>query len=161
VKGKPTTPAAAALVETLGLEPDPSGGWSAPIHEVRGPSGREAIASHRLRLLDADQPVCFLHRTTAEVVLYFHHGDGLLVTEADEGRVVEQVLGSVWTRGETLQIAISPRLWRAFQLSGGSWVLFSETTVANGAPDVVLAGSADLQAAFPDAEPGLERLLRP
>jgi predicted cupin superfamily sugar epimerase len=115
------------LIAILGLSPDPVGGWTCEVQRVAAPAGARAVACVVNHLFDASSPGVDLHRSSADVMHYFHQGDPVsVVTVSPEGRVERSVLGNDADAGQHFQVEVSAGWWRALQISGENWSLISE-----------------------------------
>jgi uncharacterized protein len=139
---------ATALIDALGLQPHPEGGWfaetwGAPAEADDRPAGtaiyfllREGEASH-------------WHRVDA--VEIWHHYAGspldLRVAGSDDGPVEAHRLGPDVLRGEQPQVVVPAGAWQAARSLGG-WTLVGCTVVPGFSFD-------GFQLAPPEWEPGV------
>jgi len=64
---------------------------------------------------------------SADAIHYFHQGCPLaVITVSSTGRASRQVLGLDPDAGHSLQVVVSGKTWKAFELAGGPWALISE-----------------------------------
>jgi len=116
---------ARALIETLGLEPHPEGGWYRETWRGEAAAGERAAVTAILFLLEAGQRSHW-HRVDATELWLFHAGSALrLMTGAtDAGPVREIRLGSDVLAGEQPQVRVAPDEWQAAEADRG-WALVS------------------------------------
>ena len=113
---------AAQLIEKLGLEPHPEGGWYR--ETWRGPdmgSGR-AVGTAILFLLERNQSSHW-HKVDAHELWLWQMGDPLRLLKApcDAGPIAETTLGGDITGGQALQGIVEANHWQAAQpIHGGS-----------------------------------------
>ena len=152
-----------AIVDRLGLVPNPLGGWFRQVHESPPPSGSgRPVATVITYLLDAVLPTTVLHRMSADAIHYFHQGCPLaLITVSPAGRPARHVLGSDLDDGQSLQVVVPGGTWKAFELVGGPWALISEA-VAPGwmAADQEEATPALYTRDHPDLADTISRFVR-
>jgi uncharacterized protein len=106
--------AARQIIERLGLQPHPEGGWYRETWRgPPGPGGREtATAIHFL--LESHQRSHW-HRVDAAETWLWYAGDPLALSlaKADSGPVHEIVLGSRVLAGEQVHHVVEPDEWQA------------------------------------------------
>lgn len=105
---------AGAVIDRLGLQPHPEGGWYRELW--RGPPGADgrAVATSIHFLLEAGQ-VSHWHRVDAAEIWLWHAGDPLhlLLAPDDAGPVSKIVLGADFAAGQHLQHVVPPHEWQA------------------------------------------------
>lgn len=113
------------LIDALGLEPHPEGGWYRETWRAEAPSGERSAATAILFLLDAGERSHW-HRVDATELWLFHAGSALLLRTAagDEGPVREARLGPDILAGERPQLRIAPGEWQSAEANVG-WALVS------------------------------------
>ncbi|HEX9807536.1 MAG TPA: cupin domain-containing protein [Alteraurantiacibacter sp.] len=103
-----------AIIERLGLEPHPEGGWYR--ETWRGPAGLggRAAATVIHFLLEAGQNSHW-HKVDAAEIWLFHAGDPLrmLLAQDDAGPVRSVLLGNDVLAGHTPQHVVAPHEWQA------------------------------------------------
>jgi uncharacterized protein len=152
-------PPCRAVIDTLGLEPNPQGGWCGhvPGETVADDVGPRVVTY----LLAVDAPVTFFHRTQGDCMYYFHQGCPLVVlTISPEGVLTRRTLGSDLGSGQQFQCAVPAVWWRAFELIGEPWGLMSSAVGSSGEPaEPELATGEAVQRDAPDAWPEIERFV--
>jgi predicted cupin superfamily sugar epimerase len=120
-----TMPDATRLIETLGLEPHPEGGWYRETWRAAAAPGERAAATAILFLLEAGQRSHW-HKVDATELWLFHAGSPLQLrtSAADAGPVRETRLGGDPLAGEQPQVRIAPGEWQAAEADRG-WALVS------------------------------------
>ena len=116
---------ARALIETLGLQPHPEGGWYRETWRAEAPPGERASATAILFLLEAGQRSHW-HRVDATELWLFHAGSALrlLTAASDAGPVREVRLGGDVPAGEQPQARIAADAWQSAEADRG-WALVS------------------------------------
>jgi predicted cupin superfamily sugar epimerase len=108
------------LIETLGLQPHPEGGWYR--ETWRGPAGPDgrAVATAIHFLLKAGERSHW-HRIDAHEVWLWHAGDPLRLSLAASGAgpVREVTLGNDPGAGQTVQHVVALREWQAAEPCSG------------------------------------------
>ncbi len=159
----PAHPEAAPVIEHLGLEVNPLGGWYRQVHECRPPRGTgRSLVTVITYLLDRARPIAYLHRTSADAIHYFHQGCPLaVVTVSPDGELRRQVLGRDLENGQSLQVVVVGGTWKAFELVGGPWALISEAVAPGWEPtDQTEATPAVYERDHPHLRDALEPLVR-
>lgn len=107
---------ARTLIDHLGLEPHPEGGWYK--ETWRGPDGPDgrAIAT-AIHFLLTNQQRSHWHRIDAHELWIWQAGDPLmLLTAADEATsATKRTLGRSVSQGHVLQAVVEPGEWQAAQ----------------------------------------------
>jgi predicted cupin superfamily sugar epimerase len=117
---------AAEIIDSLGLEPHPEGGWYRETWRAvpETPGGRGAGTSIHF-LLDAGQR-SYWHRVDASELWIFQAGSPFVLRTAagpqGEAGVVETLLGSDPMAGHALQRVVQPHEWQAAEARAG-WTL--------------------------------------
>lgn len=121
----PLVTEARALIEALGLEPHPEGGWYRETWRAEAGPGERASATAILFLLEEGRRSHW-HKVDATELWLFHAGSALrLETAASEaGPVRSARLGSDVTAGEQPQLRVGPDEWQSAQADRG-WALVS------------------------------------
>jgi len=116
---------AAALIETLGLQPHPEGGWYRETWRAPAPDGVRATATAILFLLERGQRSHW-HKVDAAEIWLFHAGSALrLETAASEAGPIETArVGGDVLAGERPQFRIDAGVWQAAEADRG-WALVS------------------------------------
>lgn len=113
------------LIETLGLEPHPEGGWYRETWRAEAPPGERAAATAILFLLEQGQRSHW-HRVDAAELWLFHAGSPLILRTApgDAGPVRTARLGGDVLAGEQPQLLVAPDEWQSAEADRG-WALVS------------------------------------
>lgn len=118
-------PTAAQMIETLGLQRHPEGGWYRETWRAPAAPGERAAGTAILFLLEESQRSHW-HRVDAAELWIFQAGAPLLLStapgEAGEGGAVETRLGPDPLAGQAPQHVVRPREWQAAAAHGG-WSL--------------------------------------
>lgn len=112
------------LIEALGLEPHPEGGWYRETWRAEAPTGARAAATAILFLLEPGQRSHW-HKVDATEMWLFHAGSALTLRTApdDSGPVGTRRLGDVLA-GEQPQLIVAPGEWQSAEADRG-WALVS------------------------------------
>ncbi len=112
---------ARAIIERLGLEPHPEGGWYRETWRAPAAQGERASATAIHLLLEHGQRSHW-HRVDASEIWLWHAGDALelALAETDSGPVETVILGPDVTDGQSVQHVIAPRWWQAAQPLAGN-----------------------------------------
>ena len=102
------------LIERLGLEPHPEGGWYAETWRAPSSDGGRASSTAIHFLLEAGQRSHW-HRVDAAEIWLWHAGDSLdLATAVSDSGPIESVrLGPDLAGGEQVQHVVAPGEWQA------------------------------------------------
>lgn len=102
------------LIDTLGMQPHPEGGWYTETWRAPARDGERSASTAIYFLLEAGQSSHW-HRVDAAEIWLWHAGDPLLlaVSETDFGPAEEITLGSDVVGGQSLQHVIPPHWWQA------------------------------------------------
>lgn len=113
------------LIDALGLEPHPEGGWYRETWRAEAPPGERAAATAILFLLEAGQRSHW-HRVDASELWLFHAGSALDLRTApgDSGPVSNVRLGGDVLAGERPQLLVAPGEWQSAE-AGDGWALVS------------------------------------
>jgi uncharacterized protein len=111
---------AGALIERLGLQPHPEGGWYAETWRAAAADGARAASTAIHFLLEAGQ-ASHWHRVDAAEVWLWHAGDPLILSlcETDAGPVEAVTLGGDVLAGQKVQQVIPPHWWQAARPASG------------------------------------------
>lgn len=113
------------LIDRLGLQPHPEGGWYRETWRADAAPGERASATAILFLLDHGQKSHW-HRVDATEIWLFHAGSPLLIrtAETESGPVEEVRLGPDALDGDQPQVRIAAGAWQAAAADLG-WTLVS------------------------------------
>jgi uncharacterized protein len=116
---------AAAIIERLGLQPHPEGGWYRETWRAPAAPGTRASSTAIYFLLEADQRSHW-HRIDAVEIWLWHAGSVLAIDMAPTGgdAPVSQLLGANVMAGEAPQVRVPAGHWQAARPVGG-WALVS------------------------------------
>jgi predicted cupin superfamily sugar epimerase len=121
---------AAQIVQALGLQPHPEGGWYVETFRDTPADGGRAASTAIYYLLEAGQRSAW-HRVDAVEVWHFHAGAPLTLSIAPPDGLAEVVrLGPDVVGGERPQAVVPKGWWQAAE-STGAWTLVG-CTVAPG-----------------------------
>lgn len=107
------------IIETLGLQPHPEGGWYA--ETWRAPTQPRAAGTAIYFLLEADQ-ISQWHRIDSAEIWHWYAGAPMELHIHDLGVSEVQVLGSDLAAGQRPQLIVPQRAWQKSVPLGG-WVL--------------------------------------
>ena len=120
------------LIEQLGLEPYPEGGFfkrtytAASDTSVAGKTARPYMTSI-FYLLEANAPVGRMHSNRSDIVHYWQGGGALRYTLiSPDGEFEQIVMGANLAAGEQLQLTVKGGWWKASELISGEYGLISE-----------------------------------
>jgi hypothetical protein len=111
------------IIERLGLQPHPEGGWYVETWRAQAPNGERAAASAILFLL-ADGERSHWHRVDASEIWQWSAGGPLelRVAAADDGPMETHTLGGDVAAGEEPQVVVRAGAWQSARPLGG-WAL--------------------------------------
>jgi predicted cupin superfamily sugar epimerase len=117
------------IIDALGLQPHPEGGWYRETWRAPAADGARAIATAIHFLLEAGQRSHW-HKVDAAEIWLFHSGDPLrlALAESDAGPVQSLVLGDDVLAGHAPQHVIPPGWWQAAEptpVGRAGWSLVS------------------------------------
>lgn len=145
------------LIDTLGLEPHPEGGYYRRSFQADHRDSIESAAGERYTLtsiyylLTDDAPIGHWHCNASDILHYFHLGQPLeYFMIHPDGQLETAVLGPELAAGQQLQLAVKGGVWKASRLLAGDYGLISEA-VSPGfdAADMQLGRRDELLARFP------------
>lgn len=142
-----TVPPAAgrAIIEALGLQPHPEGGWYREMHRAAAEPGQRSPGTAIYYLLQAAERSHW-HRVDATEVWHWYAGSPLLLSVSDGETVKPHRLGPDLLNGERPQGIVDPFEWQSAETLG-DWTLCGCTV----APGFEFAG---FEMAPPDWKPG-------
>ncbi|MBZ6379745.1 cupin [Pacificimonas flava] len=116
---------ARTIIETLGLERHPEGGWYRETWRRESDEGGRGTATGIYYLLPGDERSHW-HRVDADEMWLWHAGAPLVLSlaETDEGPARDHVLGADLTAGQRPQVLVPAQSWEAARPDGG-WSLVS------------------------------------
>jgi predicted cupin superfamily sugar epimerase len=118
------------LIEALGLEPHPEGGWFRRTWVAEAPDGERAAGSAIYFLLLAGE-VSAPHRIDATELWHFYMGDPLRMTlEWPDGRSETPHLGSDLASGQAPQVVVPAGVWQSASPEGGFTLVGATVTPA-------------------------------
>lgn len=114
--------AAQEIIERLGLQPHPEGGWYRETWRAPAEAGERAAATAIHFLLESSQSSHW-HRVDATEIWLWHAGDPveLALAETDDGPTRTIILGGNPQAGESPQHVIAPHWWQAARPIQGSF----------------------------------------
>jgi hypothetical protein len=114
-----------AIIETLGLEPHPEGGWYRETWRADSPPGERACATAIFFLLEPGQTAHW-HRVDAAELWLWHAGQTLTLSlsPGENGPVSTVTLGPDVTAGHVPQALVPPGQWQMAMPDEG-WTLVS------------------------------------
>lgn len=125
---------AQGLIETLGLEPHPEGGWYRETWRgPPGPDGRAVATAIHFLLRSGERS--HWHRVDAHEAWLWHAGDPLRLSlaESDGAAVRDVVLGGDPEAGHAVQHVVAAHEWQAAEpLSGPAGYTLVSCTVTPG-----------------------------
>ncbi|MEO0363444.1 MAG: cupin domain-containing protein [Pseudomonadota bacterium] len=100
------------IIDTLGLEPHPEGGWYRETWRAVAAAGHRPAGTAIYYLLEADQ-FSHWHRVDASEVWLWHAGAPLALTLSPDGHDAEaQLLGPELSQGQRPQRVVPPGWWQ-------------------------------------------------
>ena len=118
------------IIERLGLEPHPEGGWFRETWRAEAPQGERAAGTAIYYLLDVGEHSHW-HRVDAAEVWHWYAGGPFSLTLSPDGHDAEaHVLGPEIAAGQRPQLVV-PAGWGQTACSLGGWTL-AGCTVAPG-----------------------------
>ena len=110
------------IIETLGLQPHPEGGWYAETWRADAVEGQRASGTAIYYLLEAGQRSHW-HRIDATEIWHFYAGAPLTLSISTDGQSTDRLtLGADIAAGERPQITVPPNAWQSTE-SAGAWTL--------------------------------------
>ncbi|HVE11748.1 MAG TPA: cupin domain-containing protein [Elusimicrobiota bacterium] len=160
---------AAGLIESLGLEPHPEGGYYRQTYRAAGAVDAPGFAGPRrfstaIYFLLPRGSRSALHRMRSDEVWHFHDGGPLEVLEIDEaGAPVSTLLGRDLAAGQVFQHVVPAGRWFGAAPAAGTEYSLVGCTVAPGFDyaDWELARRGPLLERYPAARGLIERLTTP
>ncbi|MEN8008423.1 MAG: cupin domain-containing protein [Candidatus Krumholzibacteriota bacterium] len=157
-------PEAARLIDALGLEPHPEGGyyretWRSPLTaQLAGGPGEPARARSfgtAIYYLLAGREVSRLHRLKTDEIFHLYAGGPLVIHVLTEGEGYRNIrLGRDLDAGHTFQATVPGGGWFGASLADEDSFALVGCTLAPGFDfaDFEMGGRAEMLAAFPDHE---------
>ena len=112
---------ASAIIERLGLQPHPEGGWFRETWRSPAQDGGRGACTSILFLLEAGGRSRW-HRVDATEIWLHQAGGPLTLSTAMGGQTEERRLGADVSTGEVLQAVVRPGEWQTAQ-AGDRWGL--------------------------------------
>ena len=110
------------IIETLGLQPHPEGGWYAETWRADAVEGQRASGTAIYYLLEAGQRSHW-HRIDAAEIWHFYAGAPLTLSISTDDQSTDRLtLGADIAAGERPQITVPPNAWQSAE-SAGAWTL--------------------------------------
>ena len=110
------------IIQLLGLQPHPEGGWYAETWRADAPTGERAVGTSIYYLLEAGD-VSHWHRVDATEIWHWYAGGPLSLTLSPNGHDAEaMLLGPELAAGQRPQ-RIVPKDWWQTATSMGAWTL--------------------------------------
>ena len=110
------------IIETLGLQPHPEGGWYAETWRADAVEGQRASGTAIYYLLEAGQRSHW-HRIDAVEIWHFYAGAPLTLSISTDGQSTDRLmLGADIAAGERPQLIVPPNAWQSAE-SAGAWTL--------------------------------------
>lgn len=103
---------ASEIIETLGMQRHPEGGWYVETFRDEQGGGRAHSTAIYYLLEAADRSHWHRVRDAAEV-WHFYAGDPLLLSLSDGNTVQEMTLGTDLARGQRPQVVVPAHVWQA------------------------------------------------
>jgi hypothetical protein len=116
---------AQAVIDRLGLQPHPEGGWYRETWRAPAPPGERATAT-AIHFLLCEGERSHWHKVDAAEIWFWHAGArlALSIADGDGGPVRTETLGPDVLCGDNAQAIVPTGHWQAAQPQGG-WVLVS------------------------------------
>jgi len=159
------------LVDSLGLQKHPEGGWyretyrsagTVPLHGLPGRfDGERSFCTSIYFLLSGDEFSAF-HRIKQDELWHFYDGDGLTVHVIDKaGNCLEKKLGRDSEKGECFQQVVEAGDWFGASVPSGGFALVG-CTVAPGFDfaDFEMPSRQELLSLYPQHRAVIEKLTR-
>lgn len=100
------------IIDTLGLQPHPEGGWYAETWRAEALDGGRASGTAIYYLLEAEQ-FSHWHRVDAAEIWLWHAGAPLALTLSPDGHDAEaKLLGPEIAQGQRPQVIVPPNWWQ-------------------------------------------------
>lgn len=100
------------IIETLGLQPHPEGGWYRETWRAEAATGERAVGTAIYYLLEAEQ-FSHWHKVDAAEIWLWHAGAPLALTLSPDGHDAEaKLLGPELAQGQRPQVVIPPNWWQ-------------------------------------------------
>ncbi len=113
---------AANIIEALGLQPHPEGGWYAETWRAATTDGERAAGTAIYYLLETGQRSHW-HRIDSAEIWHFYAGAPLALSISADGQNTDKLtLGPDIAAGERPQIVVPPSAWQSAE-STGDWTL--------------------------------------
>ena len=110
------------IIETLGLQPHPEGGWYAETWRADAVEGQRASGTAIYYLLEAGQRSHW-HRIDAAEIWHFYAGAPLTLSISTDDQSTDRLtLGADIAAGERPQLIVPPNAWQSAE-SAGAWTL--------------------------------------
>ena len=113
---------AQTIIDALGLEPHPEGGWYRETWRAEAEDGARAAGTAIYYLLEAGRRSHW-HRVDAAEIWHYHAGAPLLLSISEDAKTSrEETLGADVANGQTPQVIVPPGAWQSARAQGG-WTL--------------------------------------
>ena len=156
------------IVDSLGLEPHPEGGYfrrtytSKTIAPIGPKHSNRPTLTCIYYLLTSDSPIGHLHVNRSDIVHFFHAGSPIEYTLVSPERDLKTIiLGTDIEAGHQLQLTVPGSCWKASELVDGEYGLIGEAVSPGFAyEDMAFVSSQDVQQCFPDLADRLNRFVK-
>ena len=111
------------IIDALGLEPHPEGGWFAETWRAPAADGRRAASTAIYFVLRAGERSHW-HTVDADEIWLHHAGAPLILRITEGAEIHEHMLGSDLGSGERPQVVVPAGAWQS-AASTGAWTLVS------------------------------------
>ena len=112
-----------AIIEALGLEPHPEGGWFAETWRAPAAAGERAASTAIYFVLRRGERSHW-HTVDADEIWLHHAGAPLMLRATDGARIDEHLLGSDLAAGQRPQAVVPAGAWQSAATTG-AWTLVS------------------------------------
>lgn len=162
----------AAIVQTLGLQPHPEGGFYKEVYRSadtveasclpKGFHGRRSFSTSIYYLLEKNDFSAF-HRIKSDEIWHYHAGGNLLIHSIDlDGKYQCKILGASISEGATFQVMVPAGHWFASEPAAHTDFILAGCTVSPGFDfkDFELADKNKLAQEFPEHIALINRLCK-
>lgn len=111
------------IIDALGLEPHPEGGWFAETWRAPAADGRRAASTAIYFVLRAGERSHW-HTVDADEIWLHHAGAPLILRITEGAEIHEHMLGADLGSGERPQVVVPAGAWQS-AASTGAWTLVS------------------------------------
>lgn len=147
------------IIEALGLEPHPEGGFFRETYRHERAVGDRSLCTAIYYLVTAESP-SRMHRVASDEIWHFYAGDELEMLQLGNDRAQAIAIGSDVAAGQRPQVVVPAGVWQGARVKPGGRYALVGATVSPGFDyrDFEIGDREDLVAKYPQRASLIEAL---